>query len=135
MKEPIRTWIQPSGESVGRSLTGLEQQFKRLTRTSAVQLGVIPREIASVSGVSANAAMQMAIQPEGRAVDVGAERARLQKEIEAASKELSVHEAKLNNEAFVSRARPEAVEKVRTTHGELSERIRLLKTALSQLGT
>ncbi|HZI92977.1 MAG TPA: valine--tRNA ligase [Patescibacteria group bacterium] len=134
IKEPVRTWIQPANEAVARSLAGLEVQFKRLTRTSELQIGVIPAEVASVSGVSASAALQMAIQHEGRTTDVGAERARLQKEIEAASKELSVHEVKLGNEAFVSRARPEAVEKVRSAHGELSERIKLLKSALSRLG-
>ncbi|MFC5909309.1 valine--tRNA ligase [Streptacidiphilus monticola] len=47
------------------------------------------------------------------AIDVAAERKRLSKDLAAAEKELAQAEAKLGNEAFVAKAAPQAVEKIR----------------------
>ncbi|HKY31086.1 MAG TPA: valine--tRNA ligase [Candidatus Polarisedimenticolia bacterium] len=68
-------------------------------------------------------------------MDRPAERERLQREIERVTKELSVHQAKLSNDRFVQRARPEAVEKVRSAHRELSERLSRLQATLAQIAT
>ncbi len=67
-------------------------------------------------------------------LDIEAERARLRKEIDRLERELSVHEKKLSNEAFVSKARPEAVEKVRAARAETTDRLERLRATLSQIG-
>ncbi|HEY3175724.1 MAG TPA: valine--tRNA ligase [Candidatus Polarisedimenticolia bacterium] len=66
--------------------------------------------------------------------EIEAERARLNKEIERLAKELTVHEAKLANEGFLSRAKAEAVEKVRAGHRDLTDRIARIRKTLEQLG-
>jgi valyl-tRNA synthetase len=53
-------------------------------------------------------------------IDIAAEKARLQKALEAVSKEAKALEGRLNNPAFVEKAKPEAVEKARADHAEKS---------------
>jgi valyl-tRNA synthetase len=73
------------------------------------------------------------IVPLAEFVDLDAERARLQKEAEKVAKELGDATAKLGNEGFVSRAKPEVVERERERrsrleqeHGKLLESLKLL---------
>jgi valyl-tRNA synthetase len=66
--------------------------------------------------------------------DDAAERARLTKGIEAAEKEAASLAGRLNNPAFVEKAKPEAVEKARADHAEKSVEAERLRAALSRLG-
>ena len=68
------------------------------------------------------------------AIDVPAERARLTKAIEAATKEATSLAGRLNNPAFVEKAKPEAVEKARADHAEKSAEAERLQAALARLG-
>ena len=67
-------------------------------------------------------------------IDLGAERARLTKAIEAAAKERDGLAGRLGNASFVERAKPEAVEKARADHAEKSAEAERLTAALSRLG-
>ena len=67
-------------------------------------------------------------------IDLAAERARLTKAIEAASKERDSLAGRLNNPSFVERAKPEAVEKARADHAEKSAEAERLTAALARLG-
>lgn len=74
-----------------------------------------------------------ALQLEG-IIDLDAERARITKAIEAASKEAKSLEGRLSNPAFVEKAKPEAVEKARADHAEKAAEVERLSAALSRLG-
>ena len=67
-------------------------------------------------------------------IDLDVERARLTKSAEAADKEASSLAARLNNPAFVEKAKPEAVEKARADHAEKSAEAERLRAALARLG-
>jgi valyl-tRNA synthetase len=77
--------------------------------------------------------MTFAFQLEG-IIDLEAERARLTKAIEAASKERDSLAGRLNNPAFVEKAKPEAVEKARADHAEKAAEAERLSAALARLG-
>jgi valyl-tRNA synthetase len=74
------------------------------------------------------------IFPLANAVDLPAERARLTKGIEAATKEADALAKRLENPAFVERAKPEAVAKAREDHAEKSAEAERLSAALARLG-
>jgi valyl-tRNA synthetase len=68
------------------------------------------------------------------ALDLDAERLRLSKAIEAATKERDALAGRLSNAAFVERAKPEAVEKARADHAEKAAEADRLGAALARLG-
>ncbi|HEX7872019.1 MAG TPA: valine--tRNA ligase [Sphingobium sp.] len=70
----------------------------------------------------------------GGIIDIAAEKARLTKAMEAAAKEAKSLEGRLNNPAFVEKAKPEAVEKARADHAEKSAEAERLGVALQRLG-
>jgi len=74
------------------------------------------------------------VMPLGGVIDLDAERSRLTKAIEAASKERDSLAGRLNNPSFVERAKPEAVEKARADHAEKSAEAERLSAALARLG-
>ena len=67
-------------------------------------------------------------------IDLDAERVRLAKGIAAAEKERDSLAGRLNNPAFVEKAKPEAVEKARSDHAEKSLEAEQLSAALARLG-
>ncbi|HEX7853951.1 MAG TPA: valine--tRNA ligase [Sphingobium sp.] len=67
-------------------------------------------------------------------IDIAAEKARLTKAMEAAAKEAKSLAGRLNNPAFIEKAKPEAVEKARADHAEKSAEAERLGAALTRLG-
>ena len=67
-------------------------------------------------------------------IDLDAERARLTKGIEAATKEAASVAARLNNPAYDEKAKPEAIAKARADHAEKSAEAERLRAALARLG-
>ncbi|MGL5838604.1 MAG: class I tRNA ligase family protein, partial [Sphingorhabdus sp.] len=67
-------------------------------------------------------------------IDLEAEHTRISKAIEAASKEASSLGVRLNNPAFVEKAKPEAVEKARADMAEKTAEVERLMAALGRLG-
>ncbi|AWK72070.1 valine--tRNA ligase [Rhodococcus oxybenzonivorans] len=66
-------------------------------------------------------------------VDLGAEKARLEKDLAAAEKELSGTAAKLSNEAFLAKAPDAVVEKIRTRRQIATEEIERITKRLKEL--
>ena len=94
-------------------------------QTSAVEMGANVQ--VSTSGI-------MVMLELAGAIDLTAERARLTKAIEAVTKERDALAGRLNNPAFVEKAKPEAVEKARADMAEKSAEAERLSAALARLG-
>jgi len=67
-------------------------------------------------------------------IDVAAEQARLAKAREASLKERDSLARRLDNPAFVEKAKPEAVEKARADHAHHAAEAERLEAALARLG-
>ncbi|MCB2045007.1 MAG: class I tRNA ligase family protein, partial [Novosphingobium sp.] len=67
-------------------------------------------------------------------IDIAAEKARLAKALAASQKEAKSLEGRLNNPAFVEKAKPEAVEKARADHAIHAAEAERLEAALARLG-
>ncbi|MFD4368142.1 valine--tRNA ligase [Rhodococcus sp. NPDC058521] len=67
-------------------------------------------------------------------VDLGAEKARLEKDLAAAQKELAGTDAKLSNESFLAKAPDAVVEKIRGRRQVASEEIERITARLGELG-
>jgi valyl-tRNA synthetase len=72
--------------------------------------------------------------PLGEAIDLAAERARLEKAIAVAAKDRDSLGARLANPAFTERAKPEAVEKARGDHDARAAEAERLSAAMARLG-
>ena len=68
------------------------------------------------------------------AIDPSAERARLEKQAQQVGQTLKGVEAKLGNENFMNRAKPEVVEQARQKQVELQEQLANINRHLSELG-
>ncbi|MEN9718654.1 MAG: hypothetical protein RIQ99_1532, partial [Pseudomonadota bacterium] len=102
----------------------------RLARLSAIRFAQAPAGAAMQIGAGdAN----IVIPLEG-VIDIAAERTRLTKAHEAASKEAKSLEGRLGNPAFVEKAKPEAVEKARADHAMHAAEAERLAAALARLG-
>lgn len=102
----------------------------RLARLSSIRFEPAP----------AGAAMQIGagdaniVVPLEGVIDIAAEKTRLEKALAAAQKEAKGLEGRLNNPAFVEKAKPEAVEKARADHAHHSAEAERLAAALARLG-
>jgi valyl-tRNA synthetase len=67
-------------------------------------------------------------------VDVDAERERLQKQKEFIENGIKPLQAKLSNESFVSRAKPEIVEQSKQKLKELTDQLEAVNKHLAELG-
>jgi valyl-tRNA synthetase len=110
-------------------------RFERLAPAIA-RLARIDRADGEASGGAAQVVVDEAtfVLPLEGVIDLAAERTRLTKAIEAASKERDGLAGRLNNPSFVERAKPEAVEKARADHAEKSAEAERLTAALARLG-
>jgi valyl-tRNA synthetase len=126
--------IRPFTDEARQILERHRDTIASLTRSSAPQIGEDPggrQGLVAIRGVTS--CTEFTLYLSGGA-EIEAERARLGREIERLARELSIHGAKLSNEDFVARAKPEAVEKVRSAHRDLTDRIARLRQTLAQLG-
>ncbi len=104
------------------------QRIARINEVRTTNLGV--------SGAVAQIVVEGATfaLPLDGAIDLDAERIRITKAIEAAAKERDSLAGRLNNPAFVEKAKPEAVEKARADHAEKAAEAERLQAALARLG-
>ncbi|HYL49256.1 MAG TPA: hypothetical protein VET84_07825, partial [Stellaceae bacterium] len=68
------------------------------------------------------------------AIDVGKERARLQKEVQSVRAELDKIAAKLGNEQFLAKAKAEAIDEQRERQAEARASLTRLDAALARIG-
>jgi valyl-tRNA synthetase len=125
--------------------------FHALTKTDFMQMGSgaypvgapipepLPTDSANATlvessrGIQFVAAARTFILMLPASIDLDAERTRLTKSAEAAEKEAASLAGRLNNPAFVEKAKPEAVEKARADHAEKSAEAERLRAALARL--
>jgi valyl-tRNA synthetase len=118
------------GSIVPRYLEQFGGLLERVGRISISKGGELPEGPA----IRISVFMATLVVPLDGAIDLDAERARLTKSAEAAEKETASLAGRLNNPAFVEKAKPEAVEKARADHAEKSAEAERLRAALARLG-
>jgi valyl-tRNA synthetase len=103
---------------------------ERLARLSSITFGPAPAGAAMQVGVGEDS---FVIPLEG-VIDIAAEKARLAKAREASVKERDGLAKRLENPAFVEKAKPEAVEKAHADHAHHAAEVERLEAALARLG-
>ncbi len=102
----------------------------RLARLSAIHFAAAPAGAAMQIGVGEDT---FAVPLEG-VIDIAAEKARLEKALAASGKERDALAKRLENPAFVEKAKPEAVDKARADHAHHAAEAERLAAALARLG-
>ncbi len=122
-----------------------------ITNPSPTAQGVIERSSAAIERLARLTPLTVGDAPDGPAmqvtaggdivtiplegvIDIGAEKARLAKALEASEKEVSSLDKRLSNPNFVERAKPEAVEKAKEDHAHHAGEVERLTAALARLG-
>ncbi len=106
------------------------EELKALAGLGTLELGPQPQGWSRI--VAGQAEVYL---PLGELVDLGAERTRLEREIQEATKLAERAQAKLDNSGFTDGAPAEVVEKVRAQLSEHSERISRLRAQLEELSS
>ncbi len=126
----LEAWLPEPSDATRAVIAGNGAAIDRLARLSAIHFAPAP----------AGAAMQVGagdatlIVPLEGLIDIGAERARLEKALATAEKEAGALAGRLNNASFVERAKPEAVDKARADHAHHTAEAARLAAALARLG-
>jgi valyl-tRNA synthetase len=116
-----RGWVEAHGD-----------QIRRLARLKTITIGAFAGD--------AKAALQVVVEGTtvlidlAGAVDLGKERARLQKEATGVRGELDKIAKKLGNEQFMAKAKPEAIEEQRERQSEYEATLAKLDAALARIG-
>lgn len=141
----LRTAKNELGIAPGAKLDAFLPEPSEATR------GIIERNVAAIDRLARLNAINFAPAPAGAAmqigagdanivvplegvVDIAAEKGRLTKALEVSTKEAKALEGRLNNPAFVEKAKPEAVEKARADHAAHAAEAERLAAALARLG-
>ncbi len=104
--------------------------FSRLASASEVEVAESFDIDGAVTVVTADAKIYI---PMDELVDKEAELKRLNKELEAAQKDLEFNEKKLNNQGFMAKAPEKVVAEVKTNAAKFAEKIEMIKAAISAL--
>ena len=132
--------IPPGTRMAAYVADGSETLQARVARQGAVLDRVGRLEAIRFDPAPAGAAAQIVVEdatfvlPLEGVIDIAAEKARLAKALDAVTKEAKSLEGRLNNPAFVEKAKPEAVEKARADHAEKAAEAQRLQMALARLG-
>ncbi|TWS25318.1 valine--tRNA ligase [Tsukamurella sputi] len=127
------------GQRVAARLTGLDEAgLTSLAPAAASLCRLTPPE----EGFAATASLEVRLVggtvtvelDTSGTVDLGAERARLEKDLKAAQKELDGTTAKLGNEAFLAKAPDAVVDKIRARRTVAQEEVERLTARIAQLG-
>jgi valyl-tRNA synthetase len=143
--DAVRSAKNELGIAPGVKMAAFVRDANDATKQRLVsQSGAVSRlarlENISADGAPEGGSIQLVIDeatfviPLAGVIDMDAERARLTKGIEAATKEVASLQGRLSNAAFVEKAKPEAVEKARADMAEKAAEAERLKAALARLG-
>jgi valyl-tRNA synthetase len=102
----------------------------RLARLPSIRFEAAPAGAA----MQVTAGTDLVVIPLQGIIDIAAEKARLAKALETALKEAKSLKGRLDNPAFVEKARPEAVDKARADHAHHAAEAERLEAALARLG-
>ncbi len=126
----LNAHVRDAGAETQARLARQQAAIARLARLDSVSSDPAP-EGGAIQLVVDEATF---VIPLAGVIDLDAERARITKAIDAAAKEAASLAGRLNNPAFVEKAKPEAVEKARADHAEKSAEVDRLQAALARLG-
>ncbi|WP_305098141.1 valine--tRNA ligase [Croceibacterium aestuarii] len=126
----LEAWLASPSTLATRVILSNAATLDRLARLSAIH----QREAPAGAAMQIGAGSDMFVIPLEGVIDIGAEKARLAKALEAARKEAKALEGRLSNANFVERAKPEAVEKARADHAHHTAEAERLEAALARLG-
>lgn len=126
----LAAFIANPSDVASRTIERSSAAIERLARLTPVTVGEAPAGPA----MQVTAGSDVFVVPLEGVIDIDAERARLQKALEAAQKEAKSLEGRLSNANFVERAKPEAVEKAREDHAHHTGEVERLTAALARLG-
>ncbi|HEY6814878.1 MAG TPA: valine--tRNA ligase, partial [Croceibacterium sp.] len=102
----------------------------RLARLPSIRFEAAPAGAA----MQITAGSDLVVIPLEGVIDIAAEKARLAKALEASLKEAKSLKGRLDNPAFVEKAKPEAVDKARADHAHHAAEAERLEAALARLG-
>jgi valyl-tRNA synthetase len=102
----------------------------RLARLPSIRFEPAPAGAA----MQITAGADLVVIPLEGVIDIAAEKARLAKALEASLKEAKSLKGRLDNPAFVEKAKPEAVDKARADHAHHAAEAERLEAALARLG-
>ena len=107
-----------------------DETIKRLARLESITFEkTAPKSAALIITGETTAAL-----PLSGIIDMGSEKKRLEKAIEAASSDLAKMDAKLSNPNFIERAKEEAIEEAKDRKAECEAEIKRFSAALKRLG-
>ncbi|NMW30712.1 valine--tRNA ligase [Altererythrobacter sp. RZ02] len=115
-----------AADAIARNSAAIE----RLARITTIHTSEAPDGAAMQIGAGSDT---LIIPLEGL-VDIDAEKARLNKALEASAKEAKSLEGRLSNANFVERAKPDAVEKAKADFAHHSAEVERITAALARLG-
>jgi valyl-tRNA synthetase len=121
----------PEPSATARTATGRNAAaLERLARLPSIRFEPAPGGAA----LQVTAGSDLVVIPLEGVIDIAAEKARLAKARDAALKERDSLAKRLDNPAFVEKAKPEAVDKARADHAHHAAEAERLEAALARLG-
>ena len=123
--------VKGQSEQTGARLSLYQPIIRTLARLDSIETGVESGGQGAVQLVVDEATLFL---PLAGIIDLAAERARLDKEVGKLAAEIDKLNAKLNNEAFVSKAKPEVVEEQKERRAEAEAVKAKLEDALKRIG-
>ena len=128
-------YVEPS---LGHALEGLRPAIERLARARPLRRHLTREDLHGTAGalgglsVIAGPAEAIIGQAAGEAGAVGADRARLEKELADTERLLAAARARLANDAFTSKAPPAIVDGARASEAELADQADRLRDRLAR---
>ena len=126
----LAAYLENASATARKVIEGSGAAIERLARLSSVTVGSAPAGAAMQVGAGEDS---FVIPLEG-VIDIEAEKTRLAKARDASAKERDSLAKRLENPAFVEKAKPEAVEKARADHAHHAAEVGRLEAALARLG-
>ena len=126
----LEAYLEAPSDTAKAAIERNPAAIERLARLSAIRFEAAPAGAAMQIGVGGD----LFVIPLEGVIDIAAEKARLEKAKAASEKERDSLGKRLENPAFVDKAKPEAVEKARADHAQHAAEADRLAAALVRLG-
>jgi valyl-tRNA synthetase len=131
-KQAVVVRVATEDPNVSKLLSGAQEYIFKLAGVSQLEIvKALQEDKLAAQAVAAGCALQV---PLAGLVDLNAERARLQKELERVRKEIETLQRKLSNASFVERAPADVVEENRRRLADYQDQASKLQSALERLG-
>ena len=126
----LEAYLEAPSDTAKAAIERNPAAIERLARLSAIRFEAAPAGAAMQIGVGGD----LFVIPLEGVIDIAAEKARLEKAKAASEKERDSLAKRLDNPAFVDKAKPEAVEKAKADHAHHAAEAERAAAALARLG-